>query len=502
MKRCPDLSVRPPTNGGRNPNLNFRDQKRYVNTVNPSAASIVDIFDPRAALTVQWMTVQISTAIILQAYLSGQPFGAALTLGAGAVLHFPGTLLAPNEKLQFSVSGATSISFEVVYVNAIRPDLIDTDLTVIASGATAITMANISQWGGVAVAAALADAPVGTEVAPVTRPIFRKKTTIETTTPLLAGATFTGPWHDSELDGTACVMVYSLSNVAAGAAAASFAIQVTEDTTNAGLIQSAASSASNPAVSAGVVGRAFAMIKARYWRVVYTNGGTNQTTFELTSCAFNAPWQATNVFSFAGNNGNVAEQVQTVFSIQQGTRIAAFGDANGNSSMNFIGPDTGLVNAPPVFPLLFNGATWDRPRNNANVTTGDTGAKVATFNGATQTNFDATSAFITALLGVVSGTTPTMTLQLQWSPDGGTTWLNLGPATATLTATNQTGLIAIGPTNWSQTPGATPANITNGATVSVFLNALLPRTWRIVYTIAGTTPSFTISSVQVNYIRG
>ena len=147
----------------------------------------------------------------------------------------------------------------------------------------------------------------------------------------------------------------------------------------------------------------------------------------------------------------------------------------------------------------FNGTTVDRLRNNLNTTTGDSGTQTATFNGATQTNYNARGAMITILLGTVSGTTPTLAAQLQWSPDGGTTWLNIGSALANLTASNQTGTIWAYPTNIS-TAGASPAALTTGATQTLQLNAPLPRTWRIAYTIGGTTPSFAISSVQVNYI--
>lgn len=159
-------------------------------------------------------------------------------------------------------------------------------------------------------------------------------------------------------------------------------------------------------------------------------------------------------------------------------------------------PTTPLAGAPG---LLFNGTTWDRYRNNVNTTTGDTGAKTATFNGATQTNYNARGAFITILMGTVTGTTPTFSAQLQWSPDGGTTWLNMGPAMTTITATGNHSLLVY-PTNLSQTAGATPANLTTGAAATTILNAPLPRTWRLAYTIGGTTPSFTMTSVQVNYL--
>jgi hypothetical protein len=185
------------------------------------------------------------------------------------------------------------------------------------------------------------------------------------------------------------------------------------------------------------------------------------------------------------------------------------------SNTNIIGVDTELPNAaaladgaanptsPAVggFDLVWNGATWDRVRNNLNTTTGDTGAKTATFNGATQTNFNARGAIITVLCATVSGTSPTMNVQLQWSPDAGTTWLAYGPVTGNVTATGNTATLLVYPTHFDDASSTTATALAFGATVSKALNAPLPRTWRLVYTIGGTTPSFTITAVYVNYIN-
>ena len=155
-----------------------------------------------------------------------------------------------------------------------------------------------------------------------------------------------------------------------------------------------------------------------------------------------------------------------------------------------------------VHGYLYNGASYDRQRGNWNTTTGDTGTKVATFNGATQTNYDSKGAIITILLGTVSGTTPTLAAQLQVSPDAGTTWFNMGPALANLTASSQTGMIMVYPTNISQAAGVTPVDLTTGATAQMSLNMHLPQTWRLVYTIgAVANPSFAITSVPVAYLR-
>lgn len=200
---------------------------------------------------------------------------------------------------------------------------------------------------------------------------------------------------------------------------------------------------------------------------------------------------AQSVTANAGTNLNTSALALDATLTGRFPAAAALADGAANPSATAMGSNT----------LLYNGTTWDREHGNWRTTTGDTGAKVATFNGATQTNFDAVGAWILIQLGTVSGTTPTLSVQLQVSFDAGTNWLALGPVLANLTASSQTGAIYVYPANVSQAVGATPANMTIGATVSNFLNLSLPRTWRLQYTIGGTTPSFAITAVHVNYLR-
>lgn len=163
---------------------------------------------------------------------------------------------------------------------------------------------------------------------------------------------------------------------------------------------------------------------------------------------------------------------------------------------------TGLLAA--ARGMVFNETTWDRHRGNTDTTTGDTGVKSANFTGATQTNYNARGAIITCLLGVTTGTYTTFQTGIQWSPNAGTTWLGLTPLGANLTTPSNGNTFSwfIYPTNWSQAAGTTPANIVaNSAATQVnFINAALPRTWRWIANIAGTTPSMTLTSVNVNYI--
>jgi hypothetical protein len=148
-----------------------------------------------------------------------------------------------------------------------------------------------------------------------------------------------------------------------------------------------------------------------------------------------------------------------------------------------------------VVNMVYNGTTWDLQRGmSTNNTTGDTGAKTATGNGATITNVGNKGVSVVVNMGAVTGTTPTCVLKMQGSADGGTTWYDIpGATTASLTAT---GVYAI-----TVYPGApTVAGTTTSITGTASCGQPLPRTWRMVWTIGGTTPSFTITNIQYNYI--
>jgi hypothetical protein len=122
-------------------------------------------------------------------------------------------------------------------------------------------------------------APTGQENTGVTRGIQRKAQILETTTLLPANGVFTGPWHDTQADGTVYVTATSVSNVVS-AATVGLLIQGSEDqitTINLG------------SAGALTVTRASANIRQRYWRVVYTNSVTVQSSFSLYVSTSNTP---------------------------------------------------------------------------------------------------------------------------------------------------------------------------------------------------------------------
>lgn len=182
---------------------------------------------------------------------------------------------------------------------------------------------------------------------------------------------------------------------------------------------------------------------------------------------------------------------------------------DGANEVGTTGPADALTNSNTGFTLiayneLFNGVSWDRFRNNFNTTTGDTGTKTtATFNGATQTNYNARGAIITAKIGTVTGAVTTFQTGIQWSYDGGTTWLGLTAlgANDTAVSTGKTYTWIIYPTNTSQAAGSAPAVLApaSGPTQLNVINAALPRTWRWTMTLSVAT-SLVLTEVDVNYI--
>lgn len=131
------------------------------------------------------------------------------------------------------------------------------------------------------------------------------------------------------------------------------------------------------------------------------------------------------------------------------------------------------------------------PRLNRQVTTVDTGVKVASFTTATANNTEFSAAIITMLFGTVSGAIPTLTAQLQYSPDGGTTWLSLGAASTAITATGNSIVLAV---------GTGLLSLVSGATQIVAIVGRMPIVWRISCVITGTTPSFALTGVYVDYL--
>jgi len=131
--------------------------------------------------------------------------------------------------------------------------------------------------------------PAGPELGAIVRGMLRKFTTVETTKPLPSAGVFTGPWHDTTIDGTMFVFASSISNQAGGSP--TLIVQETDDpntpnftrTLNTAQVSGGGVAAANTIVTMG------STVRCRYWRLVYTNGATAQGTFILTATTSNVP---------------------------------------------------------------------------------------------------------------------------------------------------------------------------------------------------------------------
>lgn len=141
-----------------------------------------------------------------------------------------------------------------------------------------------------------------------------------------------------------------------------------------------------------------------------------------------------------------------------------------------------------VNDFSYNGATWDRLRNNTAAAAVDSSsARTASGTGVTATNYNGTGCLIFLNVTAASGTTPTLVFKVQISPDNGTTWFDMdatNAASASLTAAG-TSIIRVYPGIVGVAAGQ--------------CNNPLPRIWRLAWTIGGTTPSFTFTT-SVSYI--
>lgn len=102
-------------------------------------------------------------------------------------------------------------------------------------------------------------------------------TRILTTSVLGSGAVFTSPWFDTMIDGTTIVYAHVFATTI-GSAANGFAVQGTDDTTNANMVQTLGGAAT---VVASTYTTNAAPITTRFYRIIYTNGAGTQGAFEL-----------------------------------------------------------------------------------------------------------------------------------------------------------------------------------------------------------------------------
>lgn len=183
-----------------------------------------------------------------------------------------------NKTNNNAVPGATNVGVLPAIANAVAPAYTEGDQVLLSTDLAGVLRENVAEWGGTAVTAAETTSTVGVESAPVVRSTLRKFGQIITQTPLAANGVFTSAWFDTNSSGGTWVGIRAFANVAS--ATNGMVIQVTDDTTNTNTQFTVAFET----VGANLLTTLLSpQIASRYWRVIYTNGVTLQTTFELVS---------------------------------------------------------------------------------------------------------------------------------------------------------------------------------------------------------------------------
>ena len=142
-------------------------------------------------------------------------------------------------------------------------------------------------------------------------------------------------------------------------------------------------------------------------------------------------------------------------------------------------------NSSPATSGTAAATAWLANPLTASVTVDGSAAKTTTIAGSTITNSSYRGAKFIINVSAVSGTSPTLTAQLQVQDFVSSNWVNVpGAVTASITATGQYMLTLY--------PGI--PEVANSK-----VNDVLPRIYRFNYTIGGTTPSFTLST-SAHYI--
>jgi hypothetical protein len=207
----------------------------------------------------------------------------------------------------------------------------------------------------------------------------------------------------------------------------------------------------------------FGPIASRYFRARISSGGGSGTVtatawfsanpgqFQL--IAMTAP---TNGVSIAGGSGD-------------GKSDAGFGWQNANGQVPYAG----------VAPFALNGVTWDRLRNNNDVTALSSAARTATTSSADQTNYNARGLAVFLNVTAASGSGG-LQVRVQGKDPVSGNYFNLNAAPTAITATGQYA--------YALYPGAATA----AGDVQQTTQQVLPRTFRITVT-HGDGSSYTYS---------
>lgn len=122
-----------------------------------------------------------------------------------------------------------------------------------------------------------------------------------------------------------------------------------------------------------------------------------------------------------------------------------------------------------VVPVLYNGATWDRTRNNHEVTVLAVSARVTSTNSSAVINYNHSGMALFVDLSARAGTT-TLTPTIQIQEPISSTWVSIWTAAAPINSSDTTVVYSFHPGN----PGTDAASL-----YTEEVEIVLPRTWRM-----------------------
>jgi len=173
-----------------------------------------------------------------------------------------------------------------------------------------------------------------------------KLTRIVTTTPPAANGTFTSAWFDSNSDGTLYLICSYYLTASVPIGSNFMTIQESEDTTNANMTRTIMLSANGSSVGLTRIG---SLIKARYYRISFTNGANAQATgFEVTlSCMNFIPSATDGTLSQATTTLNQIENI-----IYTSGQSAGASEPQTTNAANYIADETNTARPLCVIPLV------------------------------------------------------------------------------------------------------------------------------------------------------
>jgi len=172
---------------------------------------------------------------------------------------------------------------------------------------------------------------------------------IVTTATVAANGTFTSAWFDTNISGALYVLVSWFQTASVPSGTNAIRINESDDSSNSNFTRNVIITTNG---STAGLHRAFALIKARYYQIVFTNGANAQTSgFEITKSEMNvipSNYDGT-IDGNLGTSGS-SELLENI--IYTSGASALSGDGQATNAANYIADSTAAARSLSVFPVV------------------------------------------------------------------------------------------------------------------------------------------------------